>query len=323
MSSAKRTTTDQDVLVAGISAIMGVPLQLRLSTRRSSVDQENVSLLDYHDKTYSYGQVGDGSANQATNTKKDLNTAVRQIEIYAKMSSGKEITVNVDPNVTVEHVTNALQNTNEVLSNEGRVVFAGKTLTNEKRLHEYGIQDRCTLHVLTRTRDGAQLVLDPASMDPQYDHDFTRIKDNNRVFTRGSMPYVRPCGWKRFAIKVSDKFENMVWLGDSDKNGEWPVSYHGTGFHQARTIAIDGFELTKGKTFAFQYGVYSTPDLEVAERYAVKFSHGNIQYLIILQNRVNPKTLLKVSNNQTNVDEYWVNPSDKDVRPYGICIKKL
>ncbi|UJR06542.1 hypothetical protein I4U23_010825 [Adineta vaga] len=319
MASRIRTTNDQNVLVAGISAIMGVSLKSSSSSSVSkSVEEEKVSLLDYHDKTYSYGQVG-GDAS----TKKDSNRTASQIEIYAKLPSGNELRLNVDPNVTVEQVTNTVHNSGNVLTDQGRIVFAGKTLKDEKRLNEYGIQDRCTVHVLNRLQSGAQLVLDPASMDPKYDYDFTNVNDNSEVFTRGSMKYVRLCGWKRFAINVTNKFENMVWLGNGNQRGEWPVSFHGTGFHQTKTIAMDGFELTKGRQFSCEYGVYSTPDFEVAERYAVKFSYNNDQYLIVFQNRVNPNTLIKLSDNQIGVGEYWVNPTDKDVRPYGICIKKL
>jgi hypothetical protein len=137
------------------------------------------------------------------------------------------------------------------------------------------------------------------------------------------MNYIRPCGWRRFAIKVSDKYENLIWLGQTNEPGEWPVSYHGTGFNRAKSIAMDGYDLTKGKRFAYGYGVYSTPDIKVAEKYAVQFFHEGHQYLVVLQNRVNPTSLIKISADRTSVGEYWLNSSDKDVRPYGICIRKL
>ncbi len=182
---------------------------------------------------------------------------------------------------------------------------------------------KSVLHLVLRLRGGEQSILDPSSVDPRYDYDFTNLKDENTEFTRGGMKYVRPCGWKRYAIKVSDKFENAVWLGQSNNPGEWPVSYHGTGLHQAKTIAMDGYDLTKGKRFAFGHGVYSTPDINVAQKYAIKFSYQNDQYLVVLQNRVNPATLTKVSVEKTGIGEYWISPIDKDVRPYGVCIRKI
>ncbi|UJR06939.1 hypothetical protein I4U23_011228 [Adineta vaga] len=84
MASRTQTTNDQSVLVAGISAIMGVSLQLSPSVSKS-VKEEKVSLLDYHDKTYSYGQVRETPTNRGTCTKKDSNPKVPQIEIYTKL----------------------------------------------------------------------------------------------------------------------------------------------------------------------------------------------------------------------------------------------
>jgi ubiquitin len=257
-----------------------------------------------------------------TNTN-SRNRSSDKIEIYVKTLTGKTITLYVDSNGTIKDIKNALQDVEGIPPDEQRLIFAGTQLRDAVQLHQYGIHNCCVLHLLLCLRGGGPIILDPNSMDPQYDYDFTNIKDNNTAFTRASMKYVRPCGWERVAIKVSDKFEDMVWLGQSNNEGEWPVSYHGTGFDQARSIAIDGYNLTKGKRFLFGIGIYSTPDINVAEKYAVKFSCDSDQYLIVLQNRVNPKTLIKISADQTGVGEYWVNPTDKDIRPYGICIKKI
>ena len=51
---------------------------------------------------------------------------------------------------------------------------------------------------------------------------------------RGGYEYHWPYGWKRYAIKVLGRFENDNWLGEKglwfdSSEGEWPVSYHGTG----------------------------------------------------------------------------------------------
>ncbi|UJR12047.1 hypothetical protein I4U23_016225 [Adineta vaga] len=323
MTSSVRTTNDRNLLVAGISAILDIPLQSS-SPVNQSVKPTKVSLSDYHRKTYSYGQVGNTLMDLRTSsTRNSRNKVNQQIELYTKTLTGQDITVQVDSDGTTDDVRNALQITNSVATNQSSVIFAGKQLKNGRQLSGYGIQDKCTVHVVPHLQDGSPTILDPESMDPQYDHDFSTTKDNNKVFTRGSIKYVRPCGWKRFAIKVSDKFENMIWLGQSNSEGEWPVSYHGTGFHQDRSIAMDGYDLTKGKKFTFTYGVYSTPDIEVAEKYGVKFSYGNERYLILFQNRVNPQTLMKLSADNNGMGEYWVSPTDKDIRPYAVCIRKL
>ena len=41
---------------------------------------------------------------------------------------------------------------------------------------------------------------------------------------RGGLNYKRPCGWKRYALMVSDKYEDTGWLGCKGKSDEWAVS---------------------------------------------------------------------------------------------------
>lgn len=54
---------------------------------------------------------------------------------------------------------------------------------------------------------------------------------------RGYIKYKRPCGWKRLALKVTGKYDNGddKWLGTN--KDAWPVSYHGTTKHNAKSIA--------------------------------------------------------------------------------------
>jgi hypothetical protein len=80
--------------------------------------------------------------------------------------------------------------------------------------------------------------------------------------------------------------------------------------------------LCKSKRFAFGHGIYSTPDVDVAYLYATQFTHEGNNYKIVFQNRVNPNNLFRVSKEETGIGEYWISPNDRDVRPYGICIKK-
>ena len=73
----------------------------------------------------------------------------------------------------------------------------------------------------------------------------------------------------------------------------------------------------------FGYGIYTTPDIDVAERYAMDFNFDGKAYKVVIQNRVNPEAVKIISKNDTGVGEYWVTPNEKDVRPYGICVKKV
>ncbi|CAG8751125.1 10290_t:CDS:2, partial [Gigaspora rosea] len=130
----------------------------------------------------------------------------------------------------------------------------------------------------------------------------------------------KPCGWKRFALKVSGKYDNgnNRWLG-TDANA-WPVSYHGTNKNNSKSIAEEGFLLSKGKRFAYGHGIYS---ISVAKLYASQFTFEGNNFLVVLQNRVNFKDLQKIPKYTTKIGEYWISKKDEDVRPYGICIKKI
>ena len=93
-------------------------------------------------------------------------------------------------------------------------------------------------------------------LDPAFDYDFTGKKDDGTVFYRGGTCYYRPYGWKRYALKVLDRYDDNKWLGRSghrtgSSDGEWPVSYHGTGVTVSGSIALEGYSLSKGKRFRY------------------------------------------------------------------------
>ncbi|KAG4069986.1 hypothetical protein HA402_013646 [Bradysia odoriphaga] len=100
------------------------------------------------------------------------------------------------------------------------------------------------------------------------------------------------------------------------------VSYHGTGNNNANSIAENGFLLSRGRNFVFGYGIYSTPDIAVALMYAKTFIHENEEYKFIVQNRVNPETVQRVTASKTRVGEYWICEKEEDIRPYGFCYMK-
>ncbi|CAG8569020.1 8020_t:CDS:2 [Rhizophagus irregularis] len=223
-----------------------------------------------------------------------------------------------------------IENKTRIPSNKQRLIYSGNHLKDNLTLLDYNILDNNSIIYLIGQIFGDVIsFIDSDFLDPMYDCDFTNINDNNKRFMRGSHEYRRPCGWKRIAVKVLNKYEDNYWLGKAAKKGtwryesdpmEWPVSYHGTNKFNAKSIAETGFDVTKGKRFKFGHGIYSTPDINIAALYANTFIHNNEEYCLVFQNRVNPKTLIRIP---TNIGEYWISPNSEDIRPYGICIKKL
>jgi hypothetical protein len=92
------------------------------------------------------------------------------------------------------------------------------------------------------------------------------------------------------------------------------VSY---SYHKDLPIAEEG------KRFNYGKGIYSTPDIEVAYKYAVSIPMNGKTCKVIMQNRVNPRNVKIISKAATGVGEYWISPSDDDVRAYGICNSAL
>lgn len=274
----------------------------------------NISLFHDHRLTYSYGRVGGSDTSQ---------WRAGGYTIYVKHLTGKITTCQTNPNTQIRALKSYIENQERLPVNQQRLIFAGKQLEDGRTLAEYNIVDHATLQLVLRLRGGDQEILDIGSLDSRYDYDFTNIDDRNESHSRGGETYTRPCGWMRIAIRVLGRFENEVWLGHLNRPGEWPVSYHGTAHHQGKSIADTGYDITRGRQFPLQYGVYTTPNIHLAERFATQFTYRGEPYIILLQNRVNPANLQKISNNVNGIEEYWISPSEDDVRPYGICIRKL
>lgn len=168
------------------------------------------------------------------------------------------------------------------------------------------------------------------------------LQDGNKTFTRGNEPYVRPCGWNRAALRVIQQYaDGDRWLGTG--NDAWPVSYHGQNmdgslilthggcpsdqpkFLDAAAASLTAAE-TKGR------GVYSTPDIKMAEKYCKKFKSkvDGKTYKVVLQNRINPGKRTKCQREDTWL--VYIPEGCKDVqtraivqeaiRPYGLLLKQ-
>ncbi|PKY29573.1 ubiquitin-domain-containing protein [Rhizophagus irregularis] len=263
-------------------------------------------------------------------------TSPRDGDIYVETLSGMTVSLYVDFNDTLDQVKARIP-IEGVSPDQTRFVLDDKQLEDERTLTDYDMQDNSTLQLVLKLRDDdssdeiVALHFQSNHFAPKYDRDFTDVNDNGETFfMRGNFRYKRPCGWKRFAINVLDKYEDNIWLGadksrqfpTSSVQDEWPVSYHGTAEHNCNSIARDGNFSCK-KPLPFGYGFYSTPDIDVASKYAVKFTYEGDDYLVVFQNRVNPKNLIRIPNIETGIGEYWISPDGNNLRPYGICIKKL
>lgn len=180
--------------------------------------------------------------------------------------------------------------------------------------------------------------------DPAWNYDFTNIRDGQAVFTRGKEQYIRPCGWYRAAFKVLKKYQGGDgWLSTGDQ--AWPVSYHGPTMDGSLGIILtkkkneadDGGDDDPGDLCAAGStqgrGVYSTPDINIAEKFSKTFRSkvDNKVYKVVLQNRINPEErkicrrekhwLVYVPEGSPAIQEKAI--IEKALRPYGLLLKQV
>jgi len=318
IKTTSSTDDDNQILAGALSAILGKEIlpESRVEQSLNPQNVDKVSLFDQHLTSFIYGKV-DSDDTVIDETFITLNVTI--------LSSQTSFSCSLERDATVDKLKQIIYEREGLLCNKQNLIYCGREIDDGHLLSEYGIQDASTIFVvrLRAHSTNSVLIFDEASRDPKYDYDFTNVQDKGKRFYRGGVEYSRPCGWKRYAIKVIGKYESNDWLDSRGNPNEWPVSYHGTGREAAQSIAQAGYDLTKGKRFKFGHGIYSTPDINVAKRYAQSFTVNNNKYYVVCQNRVNPKTVQKMSAKRVgDQGEYWISPNSNDIRPYGYCIFK-
>ncbi|KZS08210.1 Uncharacterized protein APZ42_027881 [Daphnia magna] len=233
------------------------------------------------------------------------------IHLTVKTLTGKTIKIKIKPTASVQKLKEIIKNLEGFSVNEQALIFQSRKMKNEDILEDVGVQEGSILFMILVLRGGGPgIMLSPTVLlDERFHFDFTSITDKTS-YNRGGLAYIRPCGWRRYALKVHGKYNDDIWLLGKSKRPdqyspaeeEWPVSYHGTSYNNGLSIAEEGYRLSKCKRFKHGYGIYSTPDINVALLYAEtrKQSDGKI-YRVVIQNRTNPKTLVKIDKAETGV----------------------
>ena len=249
--------------------------------------------------------------------------------VVIKFLQGNTISVPIAPTSTVSDVQKAVAAHEKHPKKAIRLIFGGVMLTqdgmDDMEIRERGIgPDDVIQAIIIPVADenglaGMTLYIDDDLLHPSYDYDFTNIDDGTAKHMRGGYQYKRPCGWRRFALRVLGVYGDDKWL-NSNIGGDWPVSYHGIQLSNqpAKTSPNESIRDRFGK------GHYSSPSVLVAQKYGTEFTFGGVKYAMVLQNRVNPKTTRMIPQAETgDLDEYWITTNAEDIRAYSICVKKV
>ena len=156
---------------------------------------------------------------------------------------------------------------------------------------------------------------------------------------RGGKKYNPPYGWFGIGLKLKNKYgKDNIWFGKENKEGEWPVAYHGVGNEKPfnRMLNIINGNLTNevGKLFKNEInvektknnypncgeGVYLSPNVDDAAFFAEKTSLGifNIKFQFVIMTRVNPN---KIRSPGGTPLEWILNAKSDEIRPYRLLIK--
>ena len=299
-----------------LSALLGGTIVLDKKDSHSYSKKLDFNL--YSKKCFEVNNPQKSSEQKQSNLPKDIDLGgsmiIKLIDIR-----GRSIKVHCSPYNKIK----------DILGNCGysgmTLRYDGERLKEDKTLNDYEIEneDVLILNVPSIGGGGDEFFIDDDLLDPSYDYDFRGINDGNQKFYRGGLEYKRPCGWKRYALKVNGKYENDLWLGSSgNANGdsEWAVSYHGTKQEFFNSIYNNGYR--PGHNNAYGVGIYCTPNIETAAGYATEFTGDDgKRYKLVLQNRVKPSAIKKASDKGGPVD-YWYIENGKDIRPYSICVRE-
>ena len=82
------------------------------------------------------------------------------MQVFVKTFAGKTLTVEVEPDESIESLKNKLQSKEGIPPNQQRILFGGKQLDSKKSISDYKIENESTMHMVLRLRGGHGAILE-------------------------------------------------------------------------------------------------------------------------------------------------------------------
>jgi len=334
------------LLIAGLSKQLGVKVVIKDKTINDT--QQQIHFADYSAILHGIPVVEEELVeieDKKIDSKKKNESKIG-LKVNVKSLQGDYEAFDCGPGTTVRELKQSISKKWPKAPVKGqKLLFAGKELEDHHQLGEH-IQKITTIHLIIlklpekdkidegtsssgdndsegssstvntiskpklrssrHSEDVTILYLNADEMlAPKYDFKYPDA-DTTR-FERGGKEYKRPVGCLRYALNVLGRYDTNSWL--SDKSHGWPVCFH---CNTEKFLPMDQVKIGD---------VYASPDYQLAFDSADSFEYEGEEYKLFYQDRVNPDKIKETI--QTVRGTYWVVSSGTDIRPYGICIKKV
>ena len=200
------------------------------------------------------------------------------------------------------------------------ILYKQKIEFVEKLLNNFDI-------IVTESTLLNNIILSPNIFNSDFNKKETDWPTDNLL--RGGTQYYPPFGWIGMALKITQRYDkDDIWLGKENKEGEWPVAYHGVGkgnnvLKDLLSILNESFkdfsEISK-KNKETGKKIQLFKKINDAEKQAekIKFGDSNLKIQFIFMTRVNPVKLKEFDSFPSN---FKMNRTYEEVRPYRLLYK--
>ena len=76
------------------------------------------------------------------------------MQVFVKTLTGKDMTLNVEPTMMVEHLKKQIYQTEGIVESEQRLIYGGKQLEDGQTLQDYNVEPDSTIHLVLKLKGG-------------------------------------------------------------------------------------------------------------------------------------------------------------------------